>query len=89
MKHWENSTKEIYTVGIVIAGTAWMHFCICSSYQEAVKMAHDQHVATVGPLLTITRCLVWGKCNEDNCSDGLFHGAEFFISTEAGTANIN
>jgi len=89
MKNWYNNTQEdIYTVAIEVEGTAWTYFCWSLNYQEAVKTAHDQHVAEVGPLSSITRCLVWGKCNDDGCCGGQSHGAEFFISTDLGTGSM-
>jgi len=87
MKNWYGSKQDIYTVCIEVEGKAWAYFIWSVSHQEAVKMAHDQHVAHVGPLLAITRCLVWGKCTDDDCSSGQFHGAEFFISTELATGS--
>ena len=85
MTKWFSSKKDIYTVGIETEGKLFTYFIWSVSHQEAATMAHDKHVALFGPLGSITRCLVWGKCNDRGCSAGQFHGTEFFISTELAT----
>lgn len=85
MTNWYSSNKDIYTVGIEIEGKLFTHFILSVNHQEAARLAHDEHVAYFGPLVSITRCLVWGKCNDRGCSAGQFHGAEFFISTQWAT----
>ena len=90
MTKWYSSEKDIYTVGIEFEGKMFAYFPWSVNHQEAAKMAHDEHVALFGPLVSITRCLVWGKCNDRGCSAGEFHAAEFFISSELATgAAIN
>lgn len=88
MKNWYGSKKDIYTVGIDVEGKLFTYFIWSVSHQEAVEMAHHQHVTQFGPLLSETRCLVWGKCNEDGCTAGQFHGAEVFISTDFETGGM-
>ena len=64
MTNWYSSNKDIYTVGIEIEGKRFTYFILSVNHQKATRLTHDEHVAYFGPLVSITRCLVWGKCND-------------------------
>jgi hypothetical protein len=65
-----NSVKDVYCIGVVVDGAAYMYGCDSLNHGEALEMALTQHRAAGISVPVGTDCYVYGACHGPSCHCG-------------------
>ena len=74
--------KDIYCIGVVVDGAAYMYGCDCFNHWEALEMALIQHRAAGISIPVGTYCYVYGACHDPGCHCGKDQVIKYKVTTD-------
>ena len=73
--------KDIYCIGVVVDGAAYIYGCDCFNHWEALEMALIHYRAAGISISAVTDCYVYGPCHGPGCDCGKDRVIKYKLTT--------